>query len=108
MVTEANLRLADGRTLRYYDSGSPDSVAVFWNHGTPNVGSPPEPLFAAAAGHGVRWMSYDRPGYGGSSPQPELAAQSPGAALRVTADDGHITVLDHVPAALAWLSGHAS
>ena len=32
-----------------------------------------------------------------------LAANCPGAELRVSPDDGHITVLDHAPAALAWL-----
>ena len=43
---------------------------VFWHHGTPNTGVPPEPLFPAAAQHGIRWVSYDRPGYGGSTPHP--------------------------------------
>ena len=32
------------------------------------ISAPPEPLFAAAARLGIRWVSYDRPGYGGSSP----------------------------------------
>ncbi len=41
---------------------------MFWLHGSPNIGSPPEPLFAAAEENGLRWVSYDRPGYGGSSP----------------------------------------
>ena len=74
MVTEADIRLADGRTLHAYDTradgtGAPGSpVAVFWLHGSPNVGSPPEPLFAAAEANGLRWVSYDRPGYGGSDP----------------------------------------
>jgi pimeloyl-ACP methyl ester carboxylesterase len=45
-------------------------LVVFWHHGTPNTGVPPEPLFPAAAQHGVRWVSYDRPGYGGSTPHP--------------------------------------
>jgi hypothetical protein len=44
MVVEADLQLAGGRTLHYYDTGGGDH-AVFWHHGTPNVGSPPEPLF---------------------------------------------------------------
>ncbi|MGZ3147454.1 alpha/beta fold hydrolase [Lentzea chajnantorensis] len=39
---------------------------VFWHHGTPNLGLPPEPLFRP----GVRWLSYDRPGYGTSTPLP--------------------------------------
>ena len=74
MVTGADIHLADGRTLHAYDtrpdrsgtSGSP--AAVFWHHGSPNIGSPPEPLFAAAEASGLHWISYDRPGYGGSSP----------------------------------------
>lgn len=48
-------------TLRLYDTGG-DGLPIVWHHGTPNVGSPPEPLFRA----GLRWVSYDRPGYGGS------------------------------------------
>ena len=54
MVTEADIRLADGRTLHAYDTradgiaSSPgalgSAVAVFWLHGSPNIGSPPEPL----------------------------------------------------------------
>jgi hypothetical protein len=68
MVAEADIQLADGRVLHAYDTRVNDSaVAVFWLHGSPNVGSPPEPLFAAAEANGLRWVSYDRPGYGGSS-----------------------------------------
>src|ERR671911_2211559 len=71
MVTETDLKLGDGRTLHVYDTGADGAdgrLAVFWHHGTPNIGAPPEPLFAAAARLGIRWVSYDRPGYGGSSP----------------------------------------
>ena len=74
MVTEIDLGLGDGRTLRVYDTHPNDAegrLAVFWHHGTPNIGAPPEPLFAAAARLGVRWVSYDRPGYGGSTPYPD-------------------------------------
>ena len=73
MVTEIDLELGDGRMLRVYDTGPGDAgdrLAVFWHHGTPNVGAPPEPLFADAARLGIRWVSYDRPGYGGSTPSP--------------------------------------
>jgi pimeloyl-ACP methyl ester carboxylesterase len=73
MVTETDLELADGRRLHFYDTGPDDggeSLAVFWLHGTPNTGAPPEPLFAAAAQNGLRWVSYDRPSYGGSAPNP--------------------------------------
>lgn len=65
--------LPGGRTLRAYDTGTAretEGVVVVWHHGTPNIGAPPEPLFAVAGRLGVRWLSYDRPGYGGSSSQP--------------------------------------
>ncbi len=65
-MIENNLQLADGRTLHVYDAGS-DGAPVIWNHGTPNIGAPPEPLFAAAERLGLRWISFDRPGYGGST-----------------------------------------
>jgi pimeloyl-ACP methyl ester carboxylesterase len=70
-MTETDLELGDGRTLHMYDTGADGAdgrLAVFWHHGTPNIGAPPEPLFAAAARLGIRWVSYDRPGYGGSTP----------------------------------------
>jgi pimeloyl-ACP methyl ester carboxylesterase len=73
VVTEFDLTLDGGHTLRVYDTHPNDAdgrLAVFWHHGTPNVGAPPRPLFAAAARLGVRWVSYDRPGYGGSTPSP--------------------------------------
>ncbi|MFE4372982.1 alpha/beta fold hydrolase [Streptomyces sp. NPDC056835] len=72
-MTETDLKLSDGRTLHVYDTGADDSddtLAVFWHHGTPNIGAPPAPLFPAAARLRIRWVSYDRPGYGGSSPHP--------------------------------------
>ena len=62
-----DIRTPDGRALHVYDWGSGERV-VMWHHGTPNIGSPPAPLFAAAQRLGVRFISYDRPGYGGSDP----------------------------------------
>ncbi|QIN83065.1 alpha/beta fold hydrolase [Rubrobacter tropicus] len=72
-VAETDLELGDGRTLHVYDTGANDGdgrLAVFWHHGTPNIGAPPEPLFPVADQLGIRWVSYDRPGYGGSTPNP--------------------------------------
>jgi pimeloyl-ACP methyl ester carboxylesterase len=70
VVTEIDLELGDGRTLHAYDTGADDAdgrLAVFWHHGSPNIGAPPEPLFSDAERLGIRWVSYDRPGYGGST-----------------------------------------
>jgi pimeloyl-ACP methyl ester carboxylesterase len=71
VTTEADLHLDDGRLLHVYDTGPADAaLTVFWHHGTPNTGAPPEPLFGAAAERGIRWISHDRPGYHPSTPQP--------------------------------------
>ncbi|MFJ9817326.1 alpha/beta fold hydrolase [Streptomyces sp. NPDC101151] len=69
-VAETDLELPDGRRLHIYDTGAGESATlpVFWHHGTPNIGMPPAPLFPASARLGIRWVSYDRPGYGGSTP----------------------------------------
>ncbi len=90
MVTELDLELADGRTLHAYDTEPDDdatrSLVVFWHHGTPNIGAPPEPLFVAAARLGIRWVSYDRPGYGGSSPLPGRTVASAAGDVASVAD----------------------
>ena len=89
MVTETDLKLGDSRTLRVYDTGADEAagrLAVFWHHGTPNIGAPPEPLFAAAAHLGIRWVSYDRPGYGGSTPYPGRDVASAAADVSSVAD----------------------
>lgn len=88
MVTETDLELPGGRTLHYYDAGPGDAgaLAVFWHHGSPNTGAPPEPLFAAAAANGLRWVSYDRPAYGGSTPNPGRDISSAAADVAAIAD----------------------
>jgi pimeloyl-ACP methyl ester carboxylesterase len=72
-MIEFDLKLSDGRVLHVYDTGgdagSP-GLTVFWHHGTPNIGAPPAPLFPVSAQLGIRWVSYDRPGYGGSTSKP--------------------------------------
>ncbi len=48
--------------------------------------APPEPLFAAAAERGIRWVSHDRPGYGGSTPHPDRDVASAAADVPRVAD----------------------
>jgi pimeloyl-ACP methyl ester carboxylesterase len=75
-VGEHHLVLSDGAVLHVHDTGAGtgtrggDRPVVVWHHGTPNTGSPPAPLFAAAERLGLRWVSWDRPGYGSSTPRP--------------------------------------
>jgi pimeloyl-ACP methyl ester carboxylesterase len=89
VITETDLKLGDGRTLHVYDTGADGMagrLAVFWHHGTPNIGAPPEPLFPAAARLGIRWVSYDRPGYGGSTPYPGRDVSSAADYVAAVAD----------------------
>src|ERR671921_1763806 len=89
MVTETDLELGDGRVLHAYDTatdGADGRLAVFWHHGSPNIGAPPEPLFSAADRLGIRWASYDRPGYGGSTPRPDRDVASAAADASAVAD----------------------
>jgi pimeloyl-ACP methyl ester carboxylesterase len=89
VVKETDLVLGDGRTLHFYDTGGDDAgdrLAVFWHHGSPNIGAPPEPLFPAADRLGIRWVSYDRPSYGGSAPRPGRDVASAAADVASIAD----------------------
>ena len=68
-----DVKLADGRVLRTYDTGephAPEPMTLLWHHGSPQTGAPLEPLLSAAAKRGIRLISYARPSYGGSSPDP--------------------------------------
>jgi pimeloyl-ACP methyl ester carboxylesterase len=64
-----DLTLDDGRALRVYDCGG-DGPALVWHHGSPQTGAPLEPLEQAARKRGLRLVTYARPSYCGSTPQP--------------------------------------
>ena len=85
MAAIRDVKLPDGRVLRTYENGeqAPDSITILWHHGSPQTGAPLEPLVSAAAKRGIRLLSYGRPSYGGSSPQPGRTVAS--AAADVTA-----------------------
>lgn len=86
MVTETDLALPGGRTLHVYDTGGPARLTVFWHHGTPNLGAPPGPLLPLAEQLGVRWVSYDRPGYGSSTPLPDRITANAAECVTAVAD----------------------
>ena len=63
-----------GGVLHGYDTGPTgraDELVVLWHGGTPNTGEPPAPLLAAAQAAGVRFLGADRPGYGGTTRDPD-------------------------------------
>jgi pimeloyl-ACP methyl ester carboxylesterase len=67
---ERDVRLADGRVLRVLDTGAADGQPVVVFHGTPASRRLHEVWVTAAQDAGLRLLSYDRPGYGGSPPRP--------------------------------------
>jgi pimeloyl-ACP methyl ester carboxylesterase len=87
-MDETDLRLPDGRTLHVYDTHPRDDhrVPVVWNHGTPNLGTPPAPLREASDWLGLRWVSFDRPGYGGSTVAPGRTMRSVARDVEYVAD----------------------
>ncbi|KAB8192243.1 alpha/beta fold hydrolase [Nonomuraea phyllanthi] len=101
MVKEFDLGLSDGRKLHVYDTGpvgATDRLVVFWQHGTPNIGTPPEPLFPVSERLGIRWVSYDRPGYGGSTPVPGRDIASAAGHVSAVADAlgiGRFAIMGH-------------
>lgn len=116
MVIEFDVRTGDGRVLHGYEHGAGDT-AVVWFHGTPNIGAPPVPLFAAAERLGLRFVSYDRPGYGGSTAQPgrtiaaaagDVAAVADARGLGSFAVLGHSGGGPHALAAAALLGGRVT
>ncbi len=67
---EHKIQTADGRTLAVEDNGDPDGRPVLVHMGTPNSRHLFSPNVADAAARGLRLISWDRPGYGGSTPRP--------------------------------------
>ena len=67
---QRTVRAPDGRTLAVEDAGDPRGRPVLVHMGTPNSRHLYGPHAADAAACGLRLIGYDRPGYGGSTPQP--------------------------------------
>lgn len=65
------VELPDGRTLAVEEWGVPDGTPVLYAHGTPMsrlARYPDESLFTEL---GIRLITYDRPGFGASTPNPD-------------------------------------
>lgn len=67
---EATVRAKDGRELRIVEAGTADGLAVLVHNGTPMSRLLFRPCVEDAEQRGIRLISYDRPGYGGSTPHP--------------------------------------
>ncbi|HET7017457.1 MAG TPA: alpha/beta hydrolase [Streptosporangiaceae bacterium] len=65
MTTDV-MTLADGRRLRWHEFGDPDGLPVIYTAGTPVSGLGGGSYDVCARAAGLRWISPDKPGYGGS------------------------------------------
>jgi pimeloyl-ACP methyl ester carboxylesterase len=72
----------DGRTLAIEEAGDPNGRPVIVHGGTPNSRHIYPPSAADAASRGLRLISYDRPGYGGSTPHPRRSVADCAADVR--------------------------
>lgn len=79
---------SDGRVLSVETSGDSDGFPVVLMHGTPGSRNGPKPRFSVLYRLGVRLITYDRPGYGGSS-------RSPGRKVVDAAADV-LTIMDYL------------
>ena len=70
MISDDTVPLPDDRTLSYTSIGRPDGAVIVYHHGAPGGRLELAMLDAAFAAAGLRVITPDRPGYGGSTPQP--------------------------------------
>jgi pimeloyl-ACP methyl ester carboxylesterase len=86
-VTQRTVTTSDGRTLAIEEAGDPAGRPVLVHGGTPNSRHIFAPAAADAAARGLRLIGYDRPGYGGSTPQPGRAVADCAADVRAICAD---------------------
>jgi pimeloyl-ACP methyl ester carboxylesterase len=67
---EHRIVAGDGRVLQVLERGRPDGKPVLVHNGMPNSRLIYEPDVRCAERQDIRLISYDRPGYGGSTSQP--------------------------------------
>lgn len=90
------IELQDGRQLAYRLFGDPAGMPAFYCHGFPSSSREAELLHDKAVQQGLRIISADRPGYGGSDPLPERTIPAFADDLAALADRlgiGHFRLL---------------
>ncbi|HEX3491954.1 MAG TPA: alpha/beta hydrolase [Streptosporangiaceae bacterium] len=87
-MTSDEMTLPDGRRLRWYEFGDPDGSPVIYTTGTPVSGLGGTGYDEAARAAGLRWLSPDKPGYGGSDYDRERSLVSWGDDIALLA--GHL------------------
>jgi pimeloyl-ACP methyl ester carboxylesterase len=80
------VRAGGNRRLTVDAWGSPTGTPVFLLHGTPGSRNGPRPRSSVLYRLGIRLISYDRPGYGGSDPQGGRTVADAAADVEAIAD----------------------
>ena len=75
------------RLLTVEITGAPDGFPVFLLHGTPGSRVGPKPRSSVLYRRGIRLISYDRPGYGGSTRHEDRCVADAAADVESVADD---------------------
>jgi pimeloyl-ACP methyl ester carboxylesterase len=86
MTDQLTVTTPSGRTLRVHTAGDAAHPTVFVLHGSPSSGMLYPPNVEDAAARGLRLVSYDRPGYGGSTPDPGRTVGDAAADVLAIAD----------------------
>lgn len=84
-MIEHQLFAEDGRALQVLEAGDRNGRPVLVNNGTPNSRLLFGPMVARAERQGIRLISYDRPGWAGSAPQPGRTVADCAADVRAVA-----------------------
>ncbi|SHM71746.1 alpha/beta fold hydrolase [Cryptosporangium aurantiacum] len=85
------VKTPDGRILTVSVVGPEHGWPVFLLHGTPGSRTGPQPRATVLYRRGVRLISYDRPGYGGSTRYPDRRIVHAAADVAAIADDLRIS-----------------
>jgi pimeloyl-ACP methyl ester carboxylesterase len=85
------VKTRDGRILTTSVTGPPQGWPVFLLHGTPGSRTGPRPRASVLYRRGIRLISYDRPGYGGSTRCPDRRVADVAADVADIAADLGIT-----------------
>ncbi|PZR60237.1 MAG: alpha/beta hydrolase [Chloroflexi bacterium] len=67
---QRTINTPDGRSLDVYLAGPEDGMPLLYHGGTPSSGLPYPPFVEALAQRGLRYVSWNRPGYGSSTRRP--------------------------------------
>ncbi|RMI14826.1 alpha/beta hydrolase [Sinorhizobium meliloti] len=94
-----DVQMGEGKTVRAYEVGPPDMPLVVGIHGTPDTGLMHVVDYIASGAIFCRLVTFDRQGYGGSTPQPGRKVADVVPIVR--------SILDHLGADSAAAYGHS-